>query len=85
MTSSRSSKQYSEVKFWEKLIGRAWAAGSEVVERALQLYYAAQDPETPAWARYVTVAALGYFISPLELFPISFRLRVILATFASWR
>ena len=63
------SKQYSESSFWNKLMSFAKAAGSEVVERALQLYYAAQEPETPTWAKGVIIAALGYFISPLDAIP----------------
>ena len=63
------SKEYSESNFWNKLGGYARVAGSEVVERALQLFYAAQDPGTPAWARGVIFAALGYFIAPLDAIP----------------
>jgi uncharacterized membrane protein YkvA (DUF1232 family) len=60
------SRQYSETKFWEKLVVYAKNAGTEVVERALQLYYAAQEPDTPVWAKGVIIASLGYFISPLD-------------------
>ncbi len=60
------SRQYSERKFWDKLLGYAKTAGSEVVERALQLYFALQNPQTPAWAKGVIIAALGYFIAPLD-------------------
>jgi len=47
----------------------AKVAGAEVVERALQLYYAAQDPQTPAWAKAVIYGALGYFIFPVDAIP----------------
>jgi uncharacterized membrane protein YkvA (DUF1232 family) len=60
------SQQYSEKKFWDKLVVYAKSAGTEVVERALQLYYAAQEPDTPVWAKGVIIASLGYFISPLD-------------------
>lgn len=63
------SKQYSEENFWAKLLRYAKTAGSEVVERALWLYYAAEDPATPTWAKGVIAAALGYFISPVDAFP----------------
>ena len=63
------SEQYSEETFWDKLLRFAKAAGAEVVERTLQLYYAAQDPETPAWAKGVIYGALGYFIFPLDAIP----------------
>jgi uncharacterized membrane protein YkvA (DUF1232 family) len=60
---------YSEESFWDKLLRYAKAAGAEVIERALQLYYAAQDPATPAWARTVIYGALGYFIFPVDAIP----------------
>ena len=63
------SKEYSERNFWNKLGGYSRVAGTEVVERALQLFYAAQDPGTPAWARGVIFASLGYFIAPLDAIP----------------
>jgi hypothetical protein len=41
------SKECSAGRFWDKLKDYATAARSEIVERALQLYYAAQAPDTP--------------------------------------
>lgn len=63
------TQQYSEGRFWDKLLRFAKTAGVEVVERALRLYYAAQDPGTPKWAKTVIIAALGYFISPADAIP----------------
>lgn len=63
------AKDYSETGFWDKLMRFAKAAGREVIELALQLYYALQDPQTPAWAKAIIVAALGYFISPIDAIP----------------
>ena len=57
---------YSDAGFWEKLKGYAKIAGREVVEKALLLYYAAQEENAPAWAKATIVAALGYFIVPLD-------------------
>ena len=37
--------------------------------RTLWLYYAAQDPKTPVWARGVIYAAFGYFICPIDAIP----------------
>lgn len=62
-------KDYSEQSFWDKVLNFAKAAGKEVIEKALQLYYALQAPDTPAWAKAVIIAALGYFISPLDAIP----------------
>lgn len=55
--------------FWEKLRRFARAAGRTVVERALRLWYASQDPKTPAWAKRAIYGALAYFVLPLDLVP----------------
>jgi uncharacterized membrane protein YkvA (DUF1232 family) len=60
---------YSEPKFRQKLARAALAAGREVVEKALWLYFAAQRPETPKWARAAVYGALAYFILPLDAIP----------------
>jgi uncharacterized membrane protein YkvA (DUF1232 family) len=56
-------------RFWEKLRRFARQAGRVVVERALRLYWAAQDPRTPPWARRAIYAGLAYFIVPFDLIP----------------
>ena len=62
-------KEYSEESFWEKLSSYAKSAGIDVVEKALLLYYAAQEEGTPAWAKATIIGALGYFISLLDAVP----------------
>jgi uncharacterized membrane protein YkvA (DUF1232 family) len=57
---------YSEQGFWSKLGRYARTAGREVVEKALLLYYAAQEEKAPAWAKATIAGALGYFIVPLD-------------------
>ena len=57
---------YSDSGFWQKLKCYAKDAGSELVEKALLLYYAAQQEGVPAWARATIIASLGYFITPLD-------------------
>ncbi|MEG4391773.1 YkvA family protein [Microcoleus sp. BROC3] len=66
---SDSHMKYSEENFWAKLKNFALTAGREVVEKALILYYATQNPKVPAWAKTVIVGALTYFISPLDAIP----------------
>jgi len=61
--------EYSDSRFWEKVMVYARTAGEEVVEKALWLYYSAQHPRTPAWARSVIYGALGYFIFPIDAIP----------------
>ena len=63
------STEYSERGFREKLQRFAGAAGSRVIEQALQLYYAAQSPDTPRWAKTVAYGALAYFIIPTDSIP----------------
>ena len=57
---------FSEQGFWDKLKHYAKFAGKEVVEKALLLYYAAQEEKAPTWAKATIAAALGYFIVPLD-------------------
>jgi uncharacterized membrane protein YkvA (DUF1232 family) len=60
---------YSEESFWAKLKKFYFTAGKEVVEKALMLYYTAQNPGVPTWAKTVVVGALTYFISPVDAIP----------------
>lgn len=60
---------YSEGSFWQKVKDFALVAGREVLEKALILYYAAQNPLIPIWAKSTIYAALAYFISPLDGIP----------------
>ena len=60
---------FSDDRFWTKLKAQARAAGREVIEKALWLYYAAQAPGTPVWAKTTIYGALGYFIFPFDAIP----------------
>mgnify|MGYP001948150865 CR=1 FL=1 len=62
-------ENYSDDSFWEKIKNYASAAGQDVVETALKLYYALQDQETPAWARTLIIGSLVYFITPTDAVP----------------
>lgn len=55
--------------FWSKVRNFAVTAGREVIEKALWLYYAAQGPATPVWAKTAIYAALAYFVMPLDAIP----------------
>ena len=57
---------FSESGFWNKLKKYAKTAGREVVEKALLLFYAAQEEKAPKWAKATIAGALGYFIVPLD-------------------
>lgn len=60
---------YSDESFWQKIKDFAVKAGKDVIEMALTLYYAAQKPDIPFWAKTTIYAALAYFISPLDAIP----------------
>ncbi len=62
-------KEYSEEDFWDKLKKYAKVAGIAVIEKALQLYYALENPEIPPQYKMVIYGALVYFISPLDAIP----------------
>jgi uncharacterized membrane protein YkvA (DUF1232 family) len=61
--------QYSDAGFWKKLKNFALDAGREVIEKALWLYYAAQEKDTPLWAKTAIFTALAYFICPIDSIP----------------
>lgn len=62
-------REYTAAGFWAKLGAAAGKAGRELIEKTLWLYFAAQRPQTPAWAKATVYGALGYFILPADLVP----------------
>ena len=40
-----------------------------MIEKALWLYYAAQQPNTPVWAKTLIYGALAYFVLPFDAIP----------------
>jgi uncharacterized membrane protein YkvA (DUF1232 family) len=58
-----------EQGLWQKIKGFAASAGREVVEKALILFFAAQRPETPLWAKTVIYSALAYLVLPTDAIP----------------
>lgn len=61
--------EYSEQGFWDKVKQYAKDMGESVLEPALKLYYSAQDPDTPLWAKTTAYGALAYLISPIDAIP----------------
>jgi len=59
-------EQFSDRSFWEKLTIFGRIAGYEVIEKALWLYYAAERPDTPRWAKATVYGALAYFVLPVD-------------------
>jgi len=69
MEAANYTGYYSRTGFWNKVLYSAKKAGWQVIEKALWLYYAAEKPETPAWAKATIYAALGYLICPMDAIP----------------
>jgi uncharacterized membrane protein YkvA (DUF1232 family) len=63
------SGAFTDLSFWQKVASVAKTAGRELIEKALIMYYAMMDPDTPVWAKTVLLGALGYFISPIDAIP----------------
>ena len=63
------SENYSEDSFWDKIKTTLKKAGSKLIYQALQLFYAMQNPDCPIAIKGAIIAALGYFILPIDLVP----------------
>ncbi len=63
------SGEYSEDKFWSKVKRFAKKLGGDVLVTVVTLYLVSKDSETPIWARSTIIAALGYFILPVDMIP----------------
>lgn len=53
----------------DSLLSHARAAGYTALEKVLWLYFAAENPATPAWARATIYSTLGYVVLPLDAIP----------------
>ena len=63
------AKNYSENDFWTKIKGVLKSAGRVLIYKALQLYYVMQKSDCPAYIKAAILAALGYFILPIDVIP----------------
>ncbi len=63
------AEDYNEDSFWEKIKGFAKKVGCEGIRTALLLYYALDNPDLPMKTKAIIYAALGYFISPIDIIP----------------
>lgn len=63
------ARHYSDAKFRKKIEKFFKKAGRAVLKPALTLFHAAQDANTPDWARAIMIGALGYFIFPVDAIP----------------
>lgn len=69
MSTNNYESSYSESGLWTKIEKFAKKAGEEIIFNVLKLYYAmALGKATPAQITAI-IAALGYFISPVDAVP----------------
>jgi uncharacterized membrane protein YkvA (DUF1232 family) len=67
MAEKNYSGDYSESGLWAHIKKYAKKAGYELIKNVLILYYAL--PEASAADKAIIIAALGYFISPIDAIP----------------
>ncbi len=60
-------EEYVRQRFWKKV--RRTLGRVPFLDRAVAAYYAAIDPQTPLRAKAVLMAALAYFVMPIDLVP----------------
>ena len=68
-TEEKFKKHFSEVSFFEKVISIPKDAGIRIIEHALTLYILLREESVPIWVKGTIVAALGYFICPIDVIP----------------
>ncbi|MBR2519610.1 MAG: DUF1232 domain-containing protein [Selenomonadaceae bacterium] len=72
MTTNDTAKyagDYSESSFFDKITSTIKSAGLTLIYEALQLFYVTENPNCPMRIKAAIFAALGYFISPLDVVP----------------
>ncbi len=60
---------YSESSFFDKITSTIKSAGLTLIYEALQLFYVTENPNCPMKIKAAIFAALGYFISPIDVVP----------------
>lgn len=63
------SKEYDENKLWKKISRMPKSMSKEVTHKAVVLYVILTSKYTPLWVKLSVIAALGYFICPIDLIP----------------
>lgn len=69
LNDGKYAKEYNEEKFWGKIKNVAKKAGIKVIYYALLLFYALKSNNVTMAEKALIIAALGYFILPLDLIP----------------
>lgn len=66
---TRFKAAYSKTKLMDKIGTVARKGGIPLIYQVLLLYYAMTDSVVPTHKKLIVVAALGYFIAPVDLMP----------------
>lgn len=69
LENQKYSEAYSEESFWDKVKEVAKKVGAKGIYAALILYYVLQREDVPTKSKAIILAALGYFIFPIDLIP----------------
>lgn len=69
MVNESYSEHYSVTKLIEKVGKVSKFASSELLRGVVTLYIILQEPTVPTLTKAMIVAALGYFICPIDLIP----------------
>lgn len=60
---------YSENGLWDKVSNNVKSIGAQLLYKAMQLYYATENPACPRKVKLTIYGALGYLIAPLDVVP----------------
>lgn len=66
MSQKDYSKEYSDKKILNKIVKLPGTAGCSILKSATSLYVLLREPTVPVWAKATIIAALGYFICPID-------------------
>lgn len=69
LDSNRYTESYSEESFFDKVRSTIKSAGLKLIYQALLLFYVTENPNCPMKIKAAIFAALGYFISPIDVIP----------------
>lgn len=63
------SRHYTEESWARKIRSLPGKSATDLMDKAITLYALLKSSSTPAWAKAAIIAALGYFICPLDAIP----------------
>jgi uncharacterized membrane protein YkvA (DUF1232 family) len=69
MGTKKYESHYSKSGFWKKLPFLPDIAGNITIRNALTLYVLLTEKSGPWWLKASILAALGYFICPIDMIP----------------